>query len=251
MAFLTTLTVDDVREHAPRLYSQIIERETGRVVREADAAALSDDEIERQVRNDPRIVALVRENEELAADISIKLARLDEMQAEQNREQVAEYVVAVIRECAPGLTERQVEHVALRDEFVGATVGEKGAYADAETLGRVVREATQEFLQALGPAAQKQARQQRRSGEIAGLGRRSTTAPVREAGLDFRTRPNAVVLAGLHLDFHADPYRGFDVSPGAAAGASGTVREVASGRGNQAATVQDGILAGLHIDFHN
>lgn len=248
MAFLTTLTADDVRECAPHLYAQIVERETGRTVREADGA-LSDEEIERQVRNDPRIQAAVREHEELLADQSIMLAKMDEMAAERNRDECADFIVRTIREAAPGLTTQQVEHIALRDGLANVTCGDKGTYADAETLGRVVREATQEFVAALGPAGQRQARQQRRSGEIAGLGGRSGVVREASAARTPRTVREAVEY-GLALDFGRNLLKPVETQH---LDTTGAVREAVSARtsGSQAGTVQDGVLAGLALDWHN
>lgn len=186
MNALQTMTADDVKAEAPDLYDAIAAQ-----VREAastgDAgASLSDDAYQ----------ALVRENEGLRADNSALAARMDEFEAERNREQTAIFVAATVREAAASLSDAQVAYVT--KPFAGATVGEKGTYADTETLAKAVREAAEEFV-ALIPAAKGA------TGEITGMGGRSGAGAgaVREAGSGYINplEMRNAVAAGLALDF--------------------------------------------------
>jgi hypothetical protein len=145
MLALQHMTAKEVKEAAPDLVASILD-EFGGTVREAAAPQSSD------------VEKLVRENATLTA-------RLDEMEAERNREQTRLFVDKTIRESG-SLSDAQVAYLARG--FEGATVGDKGSYPTPDALATAVRETAAAYVATLPQPGS--------SGEISGLGGRTGSA---------------------------------------------------------------------------
>jgi cation transport regulator len=173
MSLLDDVTAADVRESAPALFEQIGReyataqnlRPTGRTETGASSGPPPDqatgDGRQASVyvpKDEGRLSALEAQVREAQQRAEAADARVYELEAEQNRRAVADFVSSMVREC--GLTEdKQAAFVAKR--FSGATMGPEGTYSSQEALETAVREAAEEFKAVLP---------QTPSGQIVGLG---------------------------------------------------------------------------------